>query len=92
MLTNVLETRGEKEVKQAITAAQKAGLKYRDDDGNMVCTELLMQVYKIRAGQEAEAKELRAASDYERALSEYCVSTIPTFPPSTHIYIDLLHS
>lgn len=31
----------------------------------------------MKAAQEAEAKERRAASDYERSLSEYCLRTVP---------------
>jgi len=31
----------------------------------------------VKAAQEAEAKERRAASDYERSLSEYCLRTVP---------------
>ena len=38
-----LESRGEKEMKQAISIAHKAGLKYKDEDGNVVCTNLLLQ-------------------------------------------------
>ena len=43
--------------------------------GRSLC--LALSRSQVKAAQEAEAKERRAASDYERSLSEYCLRTVP---------------
>jgi hypothetical protein len=44
MLTSALESNSEKELKAALKVAKRVGLRWENDDGQTVCTELMWQV------------------------------------------------
>eukprot|EP01038_Epipyxis_sp_PR26KG_P006434 gene6434-8854_t len=76
-LSYCLETKNERDIRQALKMAEKAELKFENDDGEIVCTEKMKQVYKLQQELDAKSKEDRAISQHEKALQEYFVRTSP---------------
>jgi len=63
-INRALETHAEKDIKAAIKLAQKAGFEGEDDDGNVFCTQLLKQIFKLR--YELELKSAEEAENYKQ--------------------------
>lgn len=75
-INNALERNSEREIRSAIKAGEKSGLRF-EKRGKVFCTQKLKQAYKLLNDLETKAEEDRVANQHERALQEYFVRTSP---------------
>jgi hypothetical protein len=76
-ISYALERNSERELRNAIKSAERAGFKGVDENGQTFCTEALKQVFKQLHELENRANEDKIVSKHEKALEEFFVRTEP---------------
>jgi hypothetical protein len=76
-LRNATASGSERDLRTAIKAAERAGLKGRDEDGKRFCTVTLKQAYQALYEVETRAKDNKQAVKYEKAMEDYFVRCLP---------------
>ena len=76
LLTRALETQAEKDVRQALKIAARSGLKFEDEDtGEVCCTELMKEVYRVDRDIKSKAEDAKLQLQHENALAEFVVAS-----------------
>lgn len=77
LCAQAVQSRRERDVRDAIKASKSSGLQGRLENGDIYVTEELKAVYEVQYQQDAENKEAAQVQKLEKALAELYVRTEP---------------
>jgi hypothetical protein len=74
-LKNAIEIGSEKDIKKALRLGQSHGLQGENDDGDIFCTKLMFQAYKVQKNIAEKSEEEQRNQEHEKALEEYKIGS-----------------
>ena len=74
-LKSAIETGTEKDIKKALKLGQTHGLQGENDNGDIFCTKLMFQAYKVQKNIAEKSEEEQRNQEHEKALEEYKIGS-----------------